>query len=225
MIAIRHVTRVALGMLAAVACGAHDEKAVVAHDSALPPVAFAISDCLGRDSVVAIGAGHVGALRLDLPLDSLRRRCPNIRDTTANGDEELDTAIVIVRPGLRLVGKLGVIESDEGRRPVQLMGTDKVQQWMVIGNSGLLPKNVTTTATWRMLVNAYGPVATQGGANGDVFLGFCSMPGFSFSMAVPFAALIDTVNIAAAESTRLASRIAAVYVPMAERTNGMPGCK
>lgn len=212
----------ALVIYATLGCGPHDARSKIAHDSFL---ATTLSDCLGRDSIVAIGVGRVGALRLDLPLDSLRRQCPNLRDTTANGDEELDTAIVISRPSLRLVGKLGVIESEEGRRPVHLAGTDKVDQWIVIGAGGLLPKNVPITATWRMLVSAYGPVASQGGANGDVFLGFCSLPGITFSMAVPFAALVDTINVAAAESTRVASPIAAVFVATAEQAAPLPGCK
>ena len=209
-------------MLTTTACGAHEQRNAYANDSVPPRVARPVSDCLGPDSVVAISVGHVGSLRLDLPLDSLRRRCPSSRDTTANGDEELDTAIVIARPGLRLVGKLAQIEGEDGRQSVHVTDADKVQQWMVIGSAGLLPRTVPLTATWRMLVSAYGPVTNQSGSNGDVFLSFCSMPGFVFSMAVPFAALVDTVNIAAAESTRLASPIAAVYVPTAEPVTHSP---
>jgi hypothetical protein len=174
---------------------------------------------------VTIQTGRIGALPLDLPLDSLRQRCPNIRDTTANGDEELDTAIVISRRGLSVVGHLARIEDEDGRRAVHLRGTDKVSQWMVIGSAGRLPNAVPLTATWRMLVAAYGQVASRGGENGDVFLEFCPVPGFAFSMAVPFDALNDTVHGAAAESTRLASPIAAVYVPLTEPAIRSQRCK
>ena len=81
----------ALGLSAMIACGAHDQRNVNSYDSVRPRVAKVALDCLGSDSVVAIGVGYVGALRLDLPLDSLRRQCPNTRDTTATGDEESST--------------------------------------------------------------------------------------------------------------------------------------
>ncbi len=208
---------------AALACGNRENTEAnrpVAARTANP----AARDCLGPDSIVDIEAGRVGALPLDLSLDSLRARCTNIRDTTANGDERIDTAIVIARPGLRVVGTLAAIDAGDGIEPVHLTGASKVEHWIVLGSAGRLPKNVPLTATWAALVRAYGPVAGRGGDNGDVFLRFCPMPGFVFSMSVPFEALIDTLHPAAAESTRLASPILAVYVPERAQTTDAPKC-
>jgi hypothetical protein len=223
----RTIIRDCVAFMASVAigCTTPGRNGGVSSDSSRTRVANPVPDCFGPESVVVIRAGHVGALRLDLPLDSLRHRCPNIRDTTANGDEELDTAITISRPGLRLVGKLALIESENGRQPVHFTGAETVDQWIVSGSAGRLPNGVPLTAAWRSLIKAYGPVASQGGANGDVFLSFCSMPGFSFSMNVPFAALIDTLNPAAAESTRLASPIESVQVPKGDAVARSLACR
>jgi hypothetical protein len=214
------------GAGAIAACGDRARLRAATRDSTQLPVASSASDCFGPDSIPAIGVGRVGTLRLNLSLDSLRRRCPNLRDTTATGDEELDTAIVISRPALRLVGTLAMIDGGDGRRPVHLAGSDTVERWMVIGTSAVLPKGIPATATWQTLARAYGPIASQTGANGDVFIAFCSLPGFAFSMAVPWAALIDTVNRAAADSARLASPIAMIVVPAtARRVDPASSCK
>jgi hypothetical protein len=118
-----------------------------------------------------------------------------------------------------------MIEDDDGRRRVQLSKEARIQQWIVIGSAGRLPNGIPMTGTWGTLVRAYGPVMSQSGSNGDVFLAFCAMPGFTFKMAVPFAALVDSMTPAAAESTRLASPIAAVYVPAAEPVAHSPPCR
>ena len=117
------------------------------------------------------------------------------------------------RPGLRVVGTIATVAGDEGHIPVHFGGSATIEQWIVIGQAGVLPSNVPLTADWATLLRAYGPLASQSGSNGDVFLRFCRLPDFAFSMTVPFAALVDTVHLAAAESTRLASPIAQTYVP------------
>lgn len=126
-------------------------------------------------------------------------------------------ANIISRPGLRLVGAVATIDAGDGRQPVHVAGSDTVERWMVFGSTAALPTGVPVTATWRMLVRACGPVARQGGDNGDVFLAFCGIPGFTFSMTVPVSALTDTIHGAAAAATRLTSPIGMVSVPATTR--------
>ncbi len=57
----------------------------------------AAADCLGSDSIIEIVPGRIGALRLDLPLAELRRRCAHLGWTTTNGDETLDIAVLLTR--------------------------------------------------------------------------------------------------------------------------------
>jgi hypothetical protein len=54
------------------------------HTLAGPSRAFAATR---SHLLFAIRAGRIGTLQLDLPLDSLHRLCPEIRDTTSKGDE------------------------------------------------------------------------------------------------------------------------------------------
>ncbi len=168
------------------ACVGHDDGRVAARQHEQPPAPPVAHDCLGPDTIVAIRAGRIGSLPLDLTVDSLRRLCPDVRDTAASGDEELDTAIVISRPGLRLVGRIAAVEDDGGRHAVRLGASSRADSWIVIGTAGELPERVPMTATWGTLVRAYGPTPYVERLNGDVTIGFCDAPGIGFHMSVPW---------------------------------------
>lgn len=183
-------------------------------------------DCFGPDSAVIIRAGRIGTLQLDLPLDSLHRLCPQIRDTTSKGDEELDTAIVISRPGLSLVGPLASILDTDGAHSVRVDSSTRVKSWTVVGSSGVLPKGVPLTATWGILVHAYGPTGHVDFLNGDVYISFCETPGITFSMAVPWKIQQKYSQIAPAtfDSGASASTISMLFVAAAP-TEPAPHCQ
>jgi hypothetical protein len=148
-------------------------------------VSVATADCFGRDSTVSIDVGAIGALRLDLPLSALRRLCTNVRDTTATGDETLDTAIVISRPGLSVVGRIATIGDDEGFRAVTIDSATRIERWTVTGRDGRLPGGVPLAATWGELARAYGP-SRSFALNGDMYVKFCSGPRqLLFHIAAP----------------------------------------
>jgi hypothetical protein len=139
-------------------------------------------DCLGPDSIVQLGPGEIGALPLDLSLAELRRRCANLGWTTTNGDESLDTAVLLTRPGLRVVGVIATLASEEGdRRPLQIDTGVHVGLWKVSGTRAVLPEGVPITATWGDLRRVYGPLGAFA-LNGIVFVNICRHPGVGVEM-------------------------------------------
>lgn len=140
----------------------------------------AAADCLGPDSLPRIDIGRVGALRLNQTLAQLHRLCPNIRDTNATGAETLDTAIVISRPGLSVVGRVWLISGGDEDKPYRVDSSRTIYRWIVTGTNGLLPGGVPLSAPWDSLVRAYGrPDADP--LNGDVLVHFCDrLPLFRF---------------------------------------------
>jgi len=142
-------------------------------------------NCLGADSPVVIAPRGIGALRADFSLDSIRRLCANLQWTTTNGDESLDTAIVITRPGLRVLGVITTVEADGGPyRPVHFDSTTHVELWKISGTAGLLPGRVPITATWGDLRRAYGPLRAFA-LNGIVYVSACRQPALQFLMTSP----------------------------------------
>ena len=153
------------------------------------------ADCFGPDSIVQISPQRIGALPLDVTIAELRRRCANVGWTTTNGDESLDTAVLLTRPGLRVVGVVATLASEEGdRRPLQIDSGARVALWKVSGTRGLLPGGVPLTATWKDLRRAYGPLGASA-LNGIVYVTICRQPGIGVEMtAVRPDAPINPVN-------------------------------
>jgi len=139
-------------------------------------------DCLGPDSIVQITPGRIGALPLDVSLGELRRRCPNLAWTTTNGDESLDTAVLLARPGLRVVGVVATLVDDGGdHRPLRVDSTARVAMWKVSGTRGVLPDGVPLAATWNDLRRVYGPLGAFA-LNGTVYVTTCRRPGLTIEM-------------------------------------------
>ena len=142
-------------------------------------------DCLGTDSIVQIMPGRIGALPLDVPLAELRRRCPNLAWTTTNGDESLDTAVLLARPGLRVVGVVATLADEGGdRRPLRVDSNARIVIWKVSGTRGVLTDGVPLTATWNDLRRVYGPLGAFA-LNGTVYVSICRRPGLSIEMDLP----------------------------------------
>jgi len=140
------------------------------------------ADCFGPDSIVQIAPGHIGTLPLDLPLGELHRRCPNLGWTTTNGDESLDTAVLLTRPGLRVVGVVATLADEGGdRRPLRVDSTAHIAIWKVSGTRGLLPDSVPLSASWNDLRRAYGPLGAFA-LNGIVYVTICRRPGMNVEM-------------------------------------------
>jgi hypothetical protein len=188
-------------------------------------------DCLGPDSIVAIDAGKIGDLPLTLPVDSIRRRCANVRDTTAHGDETLDTAIVITRPGLTVVGRIATVADGDGFHPVRLDSSSRVMAWQVKGSAGRLPGGVRLDGTWRDLSVAYGRLLAFA-LNGTVYVTICSRPRLGVLMREPQpGAPINSINgepspAATVDSVMATTRIESVIVPSTQRSDStqLPKC-
>jgi hypothetical protein len=173
------------------------------------------ADCFGHDSIVDIAPGRIGALTLDLPIGELRRRCPNMGWTTTNGDETLDTAVLITRPGLRVVGIVATLVDDGGdHRPVRIDSSRRIVIWKISGTRGALPDGVPLTATWNDLRRAYGPLGAFA-LNGTVYVTICRRPGIGVLMDLAHPeAPINPVNGEAQEPAAIDSLMAGT--PIAE---------
>lgn len=188
------------------------------------------ADCFGRDSIVEIAPGRIGALSLDLSLAELRRRCSNLAWTTTNGDETLDTAVLLTRPGLRVVGTVATLADEGGdRRPVRVDSSARIAVWKISGTRGVLPDGVPLTATWNDLRRAYGPLGAFA-LNGTVYVTICRRPGVGVLMdlAQPDAP-INPVNGAPQEpatvdSVMARTPIAAVEVRSVPRARPASSC-
>ena len=169
-----------LGLIVA-GCAPPEHRPLVSDSSLVAEVHRSVADCLGRDSLVHIDIGQIGALRLDLPIRELRQLCPNIRDTIASVGEAIDTAIVISRPGLAVVGRIATIGSDEGPYPYHVDSSRVIHRWTVTGSAGLLPGGVPLSATWDSLLHAFGRPRVIP-LNGNVLVSFCErLPDIAFN--------------------------------------------
>jgi hypothetical protein len=184
--------RLALGLFV-VACAAQASDRPANAAKTAPPADTATradaatqagGDCLGSDSIVEIAPGHIGALRLDATLGAIQRQCPGFGWTTMHGDERVDTAILISRPGLRVVGSLAVIADEDGYEHPTLDSGMHVRYWEVTGTNARLPQGVPITATWADLRTSYGEVGANA-LNGIVDVLVCRMRGMIIQMSVP----------------------------------------
>jgi hypothetical protein len=167
---------VSFAVLIAAACGGRGDQPDPSASGVLA------SDCIGGPSPT-IEVGRVGDLKLDLTLRELRRLCPQIRDTIARGDESLDTAVVISRPGLQVVGRVANIANDEGDKPYRVDSSSRIHYWTVTGTGAVLRGGVPLSARFDSLERAYGKAETLP-LNGDVYAWFCDrMPEFVFHFA------------------------------------------
>jgi hypothetical protein len=180
------------------------------------------SDCLGKGAP-AIDVGQVGDLQLGLTLRDLKHLCPTLHDSVASGDESLDTAIVISRPGLSVVGRAANIANEEGYRPYTVDSAATIHAWTITGTDGLLPRGVPLSATWDSLVSAYGTPRVDP-LNGDVYVWFCqTLPDFVFHfddrlyLTKPQLVARDSYP-----SSLKGARIRAVDLPATRRQH--PGC-
>lgn len=157
--------------------------AVSRRSSRAPSIGGApVADCFGGDSIVQIAPGRIGALPLDLSLAELRRRCPNLAWTTTNGDETLDTAVLLTRPGLRVVGAVATLADEGGdHRPMRIDSSALITVWKISGTRAVLPEGVPLTATWNDLRRAYGPLGAFA-LNGTVYVTICRRPGVGVLM-------------------------------------------
>ena len=180
-------------------------------------------DCLGRDSIVQLSPGRIGALPLDLSLAELRRRCANVGWTTTNGDESLDTAVLLTRPGLRIVGVVATLADEEGdRRPLQIDTGMHVTLWKVSGTRALLPGGVPLTATWNDLRRAYGQLGALA-LNGIVFVTICRHPGIGLEVELARSnAPINAVNGEPQKQATVDSAMSGTPIAVVELSPGLP---
>jgi len=214
------VRRRTLAISAALLVGVVATDLVVSSGSRRPPLVSGVTqgpDCLGADSIVQIGPGRIGALRLDQSLADLRRRCANLAWTTTNGDESLDTAVLLTRPGLRVVGVVATLADEGGdRRPLHIDSGARVTVWKVSGTRGVLPDGVPLTATWSDLRRVYGPLGALA-LNGIVYVTICRRPGISVQMALSNpGAPINPVNGIAQQPATVDSVMATTPIAVVE---------
>jgi hypothetical protein len=174
-------------------------------------------DCFGPDSIVRIAPRRIGALPLNLTIAELRRRCANFGWTTTNGDEALDTAVLLIRPGLRVVGVVATLANEDGdRRPLQIDSGARVTLWKVSGTRAVLPDGVPITATWDDLRRAYGPLGAFA-LNGIIYVTICRQPGIGAQMVLANPnAPINPVNGEAQKASTIDSALAGTRIDVVE---------
>jgi hypothetical protein len=213
--------RLLLMIVIGAACGTSD-KAPTSHlDSTR--IADASPDCLGP-GMPQIDVGRVGNLHLDLPLREIARKCSHIRDSTARGDESLDTAIVISRPGLTVVGRVANIANDEVGGPYHVDSAATILSWTISGSSAMLPLGVPLSASWDSLVTAFGTPAADP-LNGDVYIWFCkTLPDFILHFDDPlYRRKPELISRESFPAALRGSRIREVDLPSRHRRN--PACQ
>jgi hypothetical protein len=182
------------------------------------------ADCLGPDSLVVITADKIGRLPLDLSLAALQRRCGTMQWTTTNGDESLDTAIVMTEPGIVVVGAVATVANEDGYHPVRIDSSSHVQLWKISGTAAVLPKGVRIDATWRDLSRAYGPMRAFA-LNGIVYVTICAMPEIGILMDTPDAAApINDAPPLTVDSVMAMSRIRTVTLRAQRQPASTPAC-
>ncbi|MFL5613998.1 MAG: hypothetical protein ACJ796_10095 [Gemmatimonadaceae bacterium] len=182
-----------------------------------------VPDCLSSSNVVRIRPGQIGELSLDLPLSDVLQRCPNLRWSTINGDETLDTAIVLDHGRLRVIGAVATLLDDDGdHRPVHLDARQPVKWWEVSGEPGLLPLDVPLNATWSDVAGAYGPLRASA-LNGTVYVEICRQLGLTLLINIPTPdAPINGASARVIDSVMATTRIRAVRLRAAggDRSGG-----
>jgi len=144
-----------------------------------------VRECLGAHAPLLIGAVRIGQLPLGLSLRDILARCPSARWSTVNGDETLDTAIVLAEHGIRVVGAVGTLEDTDGsHRPLHVDVGRPIKWWQVTGDSAELPHGVPLDATWSDAARTYGALHAFA-LNGTVYVTICRQPGLTLLMDSP----------------------------------------
>jgi len=183
------------------------------------------ADCFGAAPSVVITTDHIGSLPRDVTLGTLKRRCATTRWTTTNGDESLDTAIVLTRPGLRVIGTFATLMNDErDYRPLLIDSSAHVLVWKISGTAAVLPKGVPIDATWRDVARAYGPLRAFA-LNGVVYVTICTIPEIGILMDIPnLDAPINGVSPSTLDSVMATTRIRAVTLTGQKQPSREPAC-
>ncbi len=149
------------------------------------PAQRGVRECLGTQAPLLIRADRIGQLPLDLSLRDILARCPSAQWSTVNGDESLDTAIVLSQHGIRVVGAVGTLEDTDGsHRPLHVDVGRPIKWWRVTGDSAELPHGLPLTATWFDAARTYGALHAFA-LNGTVYVTICRQPGLTLLMDIP----------------------------------------
>lgn len=131
--------------------------------------------CRPAGSPVAITSDSVGGLSLTAPLGVLKGRCPAASTTSYEGFETTLPALQFPFDSLTVVG----FQHGE-----QLDLSQPADAWEARGCGGRLPRGVSTCATWREIVAAYGDSGSGSTEFGPATVRLRALPGISLELDV-----------------------------------------
>ncbi len=131
--------------------------------------------CASDTSPVRLSSDSIGMFPISATLRALRTACPAARDTTIETIEShLYAGISLPFRDVQVVA-VQYRDSLKDDRPPNV--------WIIAGRRARLPDGLPLTATWRQLSAAYGEHI--GDQEGEVYVMFCRMPNFFFTLEVP----------------------------------------
>lgn len=133
--------------------------------------------CLeGSAAPVRISEDSIGSLDLGMDLRSLRRICAAAHDTIRYGENDAYPAVVFPFNGLTAVAV-------QYRDALRL--DEPADAWVVRGGNGVLPGEVSLTASWAQFRKAYGRGLGHAAYDVGVTVMFCAHPRLFVHLDVP----------------------------------------
>lgn len=143
-------------------------------------------DQLQNATALPIDSMRVGPFPRTAPLDSLRRLCPAARPTLGHGFETVWAALDVGIGELRIIAGQNwlfkpAFDGPPGPDPT-VDWSRPPSHWVVSGCGGMLPRGVSTCATWAELTAAFGARGRGSAEFGPVIVRLDALPGLSFQL-------------------------------------------
>jgi len=143
---------------------------------------------LTADMPVRVGTQRIGPFPTTVPLDSLRALCPRARPTLGYGFETAWAALDLGIGDLRILAAQNWLLkplADAPDVPDPVVDWSRApSHWVVSGCGGVLPRGVSSCATWQEVTAAYGTAGSGNAEFGPVGVRLDALPGFTMRLDV-----------------------------------------
>jgi len=133
-----------------------------------------------------VSADSIGPFPVSAPLAVLRQLCPGARTTIGAGFETAWAALDLSVEGLTVLAaqnwRMRMLQDPPDTGDLGVDWERPSSHWTLRGCGAILPKGVSSCATWAELVGAFGQTGAATAEFGPVVVTLDNLPGFSFQL-------------------------------------------
>lgn len=139
-------------------------------------VVLIVAGCaIQQGQSIPVTRESIGNLRLDRPIQELRKLSPNAVDTIVEEHESTWPGVVFRFPDLIVVA---------AQHRDQLDPTLPADSWTLIGCGARLPQDVPVCANWQELTRVFGDSGVSTSEGGPAVVRLCGLEGFEFELDI-----------------------------------------